>query len=73
VRGHIFWLDLSTFYNVYDHLATVEAGAPFFEFAPQPPHIVAPLYFGNEMKGETYGSELATNYKATSFLTIRSS
>jgi len=68
-----FWLDLSTFYNVYDHLVTVEPGAPFFEFEPQPPHIVAPLYFGNEMKGETYGSELAANYKATSFVTFRSS
>jgi iron complex outermembrane recepter protein len=68
-----FWLDLSTFYNVYDHLATAEPGAPFFEFEPQPPHIVAPVYFGNDMKGETYGSELAANYKATSFLTVRSS
>jgi iron complex outermembrane receptor protein len=67
------WLDTSAFYNVYDHLSTVESGAPFLETSPPPVHFVAPLKFGNEMKGETYGAEVAGNYKVSDRLTLRTS
>jgi iron complex outermembrane receptor protein len=66
------WLDIASFYNVYDHLSTSEPGATFFQPAPAP-HVVAPVYFGNAMKGETYGTELAANYKATSSFSLKGS
>ena len=46
---------LSLFYNVYDHLRTVEASTP----------VVFPLVVRNGMKGETYGVELWGNYALT--------
>jgi iron complex outermembrane receptor protein len=67
------WLDLATFYNVYDHLSTIEAGDMFFDFDPSGPHLVQPLNFGNRMKGETYGTELAASYKVNPLVTFRGS
>jgi iron complex outermembrane receptor protein len=67
------WLDTTAFYNVYGHLSTVEKGASFFTRTPQPPHVVVPLYFGNRLKGETYGAEAVGNYKVNELLTFRSS
>ena len=43
---------VSAFYNVYDHLRTVEASTP----------TIFPLLILNNMKGETYGIELWGNY-----------
>jgi iron complex outermembrane receptor protein len=65
--------DLATFYNVYDHLTTTEQAAPFFEAEPPPPHIVLPTFYGNGMRGETYGAELSGNYKVHSSLMFRGS
>jgi len=66
------WLDVASFFNVYDHLSTTEQGATFFQ--PEPvPHVVAPVYFGNGMKGKTYGAEVAANYKVTSLLSLKGS
>ncbi|GAM97837.1 tonB-dependent receptor [alpha proteobacterium U9-1i] len=42
-----FWFSVSTFYNVYDDLRTLEATTPF----------VFPLEIRNGMEGETYGVE----------------
>ncbi len=52
-----FSLDLALFYNDYDKLRTAEMGAPFLEGTP--PNLIVPLYVDNEMKGQTYGAELA--------------
>jgi len=46
---------LSAFYNVYDHLRTVEASTPS----------IFPLIVLNNMKGATYGVELWGNYALT--------
>jgi len=54
-------LDLATFYNVYDRLTSFEPGLPFFETDPLPAHMVVPVYFGNLLRGETYGLEAAVN------------
>jgi iron complex outermembrane receptor protein len=43
---------VSAFYNVYDHLRTVEASTP----------AILPLVVLNDMKGGTYGVELWANY-----------
>jgi iron complex outermembrane receptor protein len=45
-------LSISAFYNVYDHLRTVEASTP----------AIFPLVVLNNMKGATYGIELWANY-----------
>ena len=57
------FVDIATFYNVYDHLGALEAGATFLETTPGPPHLVMPLYRGNWMKRETYGAEAAVDYR----------
>lgn len=59
-------LDIATFYNLYDHLQTLEPGRPFFESAPLPPRVVIPLLFDNLMSGETYGLEVSANWNAAS-------
>jgi iron complex outermembrane receptor protein len=67
-----FWADVSAFYNVYDHLSVAEPAEPVF--SPQPtPHVVLPLYFGNDASGKTYGFEAATNYKVGDRWTLKGS
>lgn len=56
------FLDLATFYNVYDRLRSARAGQPFLEIAPTP-HLVVPVRLGNELEGETYGAELAADWR----------
>jgi iron complex outermembrane recepter protein len=63
-------LDLSTFYNRYGDLQTLEPGAPFLEFNPPPPHLNVPLIFANEMHGESHGIEMAVNWKVTGRWTV---
>jgi iron complex outermembrane receptor protein len=69
--GRKFWLDLATFYNAYQNLSTTIQGAPFFTTGPGPSQFVAPSYFSNAMKGETYGAELSTHYRVSRNLTFR--
>jgi iron complex outermembrane receptor protein len=61
---HRFSLDVATFYNVYDHLQSIEPDRPFLQTDPQP-HLVIPLYFKNLMRGETYGVETSANWSPT--------
>ena len=58
-------LDLSVFYNEYDHLRSTEPGAPFLETSPAPPHLVAPQTFANGVFGETHGVEASANWRIT--------
>jgi iron complex outermembrane receptor protein len=51
-RGSI---SISTFYNVYDELRSLEA----------PPGATFPLIFSNKMEGDSYGAELWGNYALT--------
>jgi len=55
--------DVACFYNRYDHQGTTEPAPPFFEATPAPPHIVIPVTAQNLMHGETYGTEVAANWK----------
>jgi iron complex outermembrane receptor protein len=57
-------LDLAAFYNQYDDLRSGEFGAPFVEGSPPPTHLVVPVNLANELKGETWGIELASNLQA---------
>jgi iron complex outermembrane receptor protein len=63
--GRSVELDLATFYNRYSSLASIGSGAPFFEPAPPPPHLVAPQVYGNQLKAQSYGLEAQVNWQAT--------
>ncbi|MGD0283617.1 MAG: TonB-dependent receptor, partial [Dissulfurispiraceae bacterium] len=52
-------LDIATFYNDYNQLATWEQGTPF----AQGNYYVVPLIVGNQMKGSSYGTEVAAVYQ----------
>jgi iron complex outermembrane recepter protein len=53
-----FSLDLALFYNVYEKLRTIEPENPYLEES----YLVIPYRAGNNMKGDTYGLELALEY-----------
>jgi iron complex outermembrane receptor protein len=67
-----FSLDLSAYFNVYKDLRTLETGALTMESTPAPPHFVLPLFFSNEMHGESHGLEISGNWKPTARWTIKS-
>ena len=58
-----FSWDVATFYNVYDQLIVgPQSGDPFLEMAPLDPHVVVPLQYINQARGDTYGIELSSTY-----------
>ena len=58
-------LDLATFYSSHYRLRSASLGAPFFSPTPAPPRAVIPLTLTNEIRGESYGAELASNWNVT--------
>lgn len=56
-------LDIAGFYNQYDDLRTLDLETPYMEDTPAPSHILIPFRVGNKMDGETYGVELAAEWK----------
>ena len=66
-------LDLAAFYNVYDHLRTIEQGTPFFKASPTPVHLVIPLYADNLMEGQTYGLEVTADWQAREWWRLHAS
>ena len=66
-------LDIAAFYNNYDHLLSIEPGAPFSESSPPPAHVVVPFFFGNGLLGNTAGFEIAPEWAATSTWRMRGS
>lgn len=58
------FFDLATFYNDYDQLRATRTGRPFPELAPIP-HLVVPVSVSNDLEGETYGAELAVDWRAS--------
>jgi iron complex outermembrane receptor protein len=66
---HERWaLDLTVFYNVYDHLRTIEPRPP-----PPPPPVVIPFSVDNLMFGETYGAEAEVHWQAARWWRWRAS
>lgn len=55
--------DIAAFYNDYDKLTSTEVGAPSLQMTPTP-HVIFPLYPGNNVTGETYGVELVAQWQA---------
>ncbi len=64
-------LDVTAFYNRYRRLRSVEPATPFLETVPPPPHVVAPVIFGNQLYGETHGAEAAVDWRVSSRWKIR--
>ena len=64
-------LDIATFYNVYDKLRTFEPDTPFIETVPAPEHLVVPVFAKNEMNGETYGVEFASDWRVMDWWRLR--
>jgi iron complex outermembrane receptor protein len=58
--------DVSSFYNVYQHLISSSTGAPVLQFSSGVPYLEIPVPTANDRHGESYGAELATTYNATS-------
>ncbi len=58
-------VDVSTFFNRYDHLESHEPGAEFFQPTPLPARFVVPIVFGNLMYGTTEGGEISASVKLT--------
>jgi iron complex outermembrane receptor protein len=66
------WLsfDVSTFFNRYDHLASLEPGPEVLEASPAPARFVIPITFGNLMYGTTEGGEISANLKLSDRWTL---
>jgi iron complex outermembrane receptor protein len=58
-------LDVSTFFNDYDRLESLEPGPEVFEPTPAPARYVMPVTFANLMHGTTEGAELSLNLELT--------
>jgi iron complex outermembrane receptor protein len=58
-------LDVTAFYNIYDHLATVEPlpGFTIFPCPPQPFCVLGEAQFDNLGSGESYGIEAAADWR----------
>ena len=63
-------MDVSTFFNRYDHLESLEAGAEFLQASPAPARFVMPIMFGNLLYGTTEGGEVSANLKLTDRWTL---
>jgi iron complex outermembrane recepter protein len=63
-------IDLAAFYNVYNRLLTFEVEPPLPVVSSTPPHILLPVRFGNQMRGETYGAEAAANWNVNNYWTL---
>jgi iron complex outermembrane receptor protein len=66
------WLsvDVSTFFNRYEHLESHEMGQAFFQPSPAPARFVIPLSFGNLLYGTTEGGEISAKLKLTDRWTL---
>jgi len=57
-------LDVAAFYNIYDGLQANEPLAPSLEPLPVP-HLSLPFQYANKSQADTYGLELAADFKAS--------
>jgi iron complex outermembrane receptor protein len=56
--------DLALFYNRYDRLRSIEAGASFLESDPPPQHLIFPFFLANGLDASSWGVELSANLQA---------
>src|SRR6266700_1374992 len=58
-------LDMSAFFNVYDHLINFEPGTPFLQTVPAPSRTIVPFTWENNLYGTTAGGEVSATWKVT--------
>lgn len=66
-------IDIATFYNDYDYLTTTIADAENVTLVNNgidPPHLLIPFVFTNDMKGTSTGAEIAVNWAVNADLKI---
>jgi iron complex outermembrane receptor protein len=63
-------VDVSAFFNRYDHLVSLESQPEVFEPSPAPARFVMPIVFGNLLYGSTAGGEVSANLKMTDRWTL---
>lgn len=68
-----FSVDITAFYNQYNHLRSFEPGAASMEFVPTPPHLLIPLTVDNKLRATTYGMELALDWRAREWWQLQTS
>jgi iron complex outermembrane recepter protein len=56
-------IDVAAYYNIYDNLRDQAAEVPFVDTSFSPPVLILPYKNNNNMDGETYGVELAADYR----------
>lgn len=61
--SHWLSLDVSTFFNRYDHLESHETGQELLQVSPAPARFVIPITFGNLLYGTTEGGEISASVK----------
>jgi iron complex outermembrane receptor protein len=72
--GPKLYVDVAAFYNHYHNLFDEEiTGQPYFTDNPEPLHLLLPAQFGNGLRGETVGGEVAPEWRPTSFWRLRGS
>jgi iron complex outermembrane receptor protein len=68
------YVDVAAFFNQYYDLFSEDIiGAPFIETSPPPTHILLPAHFGNGLVGDTYGGEIAPEWRPVSWWRLRGS
>jgi iron complex outermembrane recepter protein len=62
------YLDVATFFNQYHDLFSEDIiGPEFIETTPPPTHVLLPAHFGNGLVGNTYGGEIAPEWRPVSW------
>ena len=56
-------IDVAAYYNIYDNLRDQTAGVPFVDPSFSPAVLILPYVNNNNMDGETFGIELAADYR----------
>jgi iron complex outermembrane receptor protein len=67
------YLDFTAFYNVYNDLQGYGPPFPALANTPPPPHLFFVLPYANVIEGHTIGTEIAPNWKITSWWQVRGS
>jgi iron complex outermembrane receptor protein len=67
------YIDIAAFYNNYNHLLSIEPGAPFSETSPPPTHTVVPFSIRNGLLGNTSGIEIAPDWTPARWWRLRGS
>jgi iron complex outermembrane receptor protein len=68
-----FSVDLAAFYNEYNHLSSLEPGAPFTESDQGATVTIYPYTYANGIKGATAGFELTADWKPKSWSRLQGS